>query len=132
MKKQRSFVQFPKCFHGRGRYEKYIATVGEDPERLEVMDVKKTLSQPEQADRTESSRRKKSLQSKGGGPADFATELARCQEADSQQSPKAVAEQERAERVQALKKKVSEGMYRTDLHEVARNLLFNDNSEPLL
>lgn len=96
------------------------------------MDVKKSLHPIDHLDRTEQNRGKRALREKGGGPMDFATELARCQEASKQEHSKAAAEQERAERVQALKQKVAKGMYRADLHEVARNLLFDDNSEPLL
>ncbi|MFW5733681.1 MAG: flagellar biosynthesis anti-sigma factor FlgM [Oceanidesulfovibrio sp.] len=96
------------------------------------MDVKKTVPQLGIAERTETTCSQSERRGKNGAPADFAAELARCQEGDKNSRTRAVYEHEREARVQALKKIVAEGMYRADLHEVARNLLFNDNSEPLL
>ncbi|QJT08129.1 flagellar biosynthesis anti-sigma factor FlgM [Oceanidesulfovibrio marinus] len=97
------------------------------------MDVKKPGYAAEHAARAEAHQARTRRNAKSAdGNADFAAKLARCQESGERDSSRTSADQERAERVLALKKKVAEGQYRADLHEVARNLLFNDNSEPLL
>lgn len=97
------------------------------------MDVKKPGYAAEHAARAEAQQARTRRTTKStDGNVDFASKLARCQENSGRESSRTSADQERAERVLALKKKVAEGLYRADLHEVARNLLFNDNSEPLL